>query len=127
MEPALPPYLILASDQESIPPSEVGGGRGPLPASEHRVCIPTAAVVLEAFIRMIAIDFPALDVSNCINMIAYYSLYVARKGHLDITELPGPLRTFFVQFFSDGETPLRQMIIQLKHAMGIPHDDTDDD
>ncbi|KAF1825474.1 uncharacterized protein K489DRAFT_429729 [Dissoconium aciculare CBS 342.82] len=98
LAPALPPYLLLASDRTSLPPYRPGRGCGYLPISEHPIMVPQAVVFLEAFTRMLALDFGARDVSQCIYTISYVSQYIDADGLLDLEEFPEPMRTFYVQF-----------------------------
>jgi hypothetical protein len=89
--------------------------------------VPQAVVFLEAFTRMLALDFGARDVSQCIYMISYVSQYIDADGLLDLEELPEPMRTFYVQFRQKNGMSLREKILQLKDALGIPLEDSHDD
>jgi hypothetical protein len=127
LDPALPPYLLLASDQISLPKSQPDLGDGYLPVSKHPIMVPRAVVFLEAFIRMLALDFGVRDVGKCIHTIAYVSQYIDADGRLDPEKLPEPLRTFYVQFRQENGMSLREKILQLKNALGMQLEDSHDD
>lgn len=55
-ETQLPPHLILASDHDTIPRYEPGRGSGVFPSDLYPVLVPTALVLLEAYIRIYARD-----------------------------------------------------------------------
>ncbi len=61
-----------------------------------------------------------------IAMIAYVQLYVDEDGFLDVDLLPEPLRTLYKEL-QEGQKPVRQWTMDLKHALGVAEEDTDGD
>ena len=114
----LPQYFIMASDRTVLQPWRPGRGSGVFKYASDPVIVPTAPVLLEAFLRLYARDQGKRVGGFGMAMIAYMEEYVDDDGNLDASQLPEPLRTFY-RDLREGEKPVRQWTTELKAALGV--------
>lgn len=120
------PYFCLASDRTTLPPWRPGRASGAFQPGHHPVLVPRAHVLLEAFLRLYARDSDKKIGSFGMAMISYVEEYVDDDGLLDAEQLPEPLRTLYGDLRT-GRTPVRQWTRDLKEALGVPVEDSEDD
>ena len=125
-QPQLPSQFILASDQTILPPWRPGRGSGGFTSGSDTVVIPKAHILLEAFLRLYARDSGKRIGGFAMAMIAYVEEYIDDDGLLDTTQVPEPLKTFYLEL-RQGRKPVRQWTKELKCALGILEEDSDDD
>ncbi|KAI5864892.1 hypothetical protein GGS23DRAFT_562272 [Durotheca rogersii] len=122
----LPPYFVLASDQDSLPPPRLGRGSGVFQSSKEAVVVPKAHVLLEAFIRLYARNWGKRIGAFSMAMIAYVEEYVDDDGFLDTSQLPEPLKAFYFEL-REGKKPLRQWAKELRQALGVLGEGSDEE
>lgn len=59
-------------------------------------------------------------------MIAYVEEHIDDDGLLDANQVPEPLKTSYLEL-RQGRKPVRQWTKELKYALGVPEEDSDDD
>lgn len=125
----LPEQFVLATDRDSLPPWRPGRGSGAFPSvskENHPVIVPRSHILLEAFMRLYARDFGARKGSFALAMVDYMEGYVDEDGYLDAEKLPGPLRQHYLELKA-GENSVRHWTFELRHSLGFPGPDPDDD
>ncbi|KAK3371706.1 hypothetical protein B0T24DRAFT_706756 [Lasiosphaeria ovina] len=115
----LPPHFVLASDQAVLPPWRPGRGTGLFKSSRDLIVVPKSHILLEAYMRLYARDFGKPVGNFGMAMICYLEGYVDLDGLLDIQQLPGPLKTLYVEL-RDGRKPVRQWTNELRDALALP-------
>ncbi|KAL1868846.1 hypothetical protein VTK73DRAFT_3489 [Phialemonium thermophilum] len=123
---SLPSHYVLASDRSVLPPWRPGRGYGFFRSDRNVVVVPRSHVMLEAFIRLHARDSGKRIGSFSLSMIAYIQQYVDDDGLLDIGQLPGPLKASYIEL-REGKKPVRQWTKELREALGVVVEDSDDD
>ena len=86
-------------------------------STEYSVLVPSALVLLEAFLRLYARDVDTRIGSFAMTMIGYMEEYVDDDGLLDGDLFAEPLKTFYREL-RRGEKPARQWTDELKNALG---------
>jgi hypothetical protein len=122
----LPSHFVLASDQSVLPPWRPGRGCGVFKLDRNLVVVPRSHVLLEAFMRLHARDAGKRIGSFSISMVAYMQEYIDDDGLLDTSLLPEPLKTFYTEL-REGKKPVRQWSKELRGALGVPVEDSEDD
>ncbi|CRK47699.1 hypothetical protein BN1723_007718 [Verticillium longisporum] len=117
---------ILASDQQCLPPWRPGRGSGFFKSGEDPIIVPKSHILLEAFLRLYARDAGQRIGGFALPMIGYMEMYVDDDGFLDARLLPEPLQKFYREL-REGKKPVRQWMKELKAALGIPFQDSEDD
>jgi len=125
----LPSPFILASDQTVLPPWRPGRGSGVFKSGGDdaavAVVVPRSHILLEAFLRLYARDSGKRVGSFAMAMIAYVEEYIDDDGLLDVDRLPEPLLTFYRELRRGGK-PVRQWRMELKEALGVREEDSED-
>lgn len=113
--------FVSATDASILPPWRPGRGSGVFDVAEaaHRVLVPRAAVLLEAFMRLHARDSGKQVGSFSLAMIDYMMMYVDEDGFLDVQQLSPTIKTFYEQLKQD-EKPIREWTQELKVALEVP-------
>ncbi|KZL64598.1 hypothetical protein CT0861_05999 [Colletotrichum tofieldiae] len=112
----LPPHFILASDQTFLPSWRPGRGSGAFKSGSGPVVVPKAHVLLEAFLRLYARNSGKRIGAFGMAMIAYVEQYIDDDGLLDVSQLPEPLKTSYVEL-RQGDKPVQQWTRELKQAL----------
>ena len=121
----LPSQFILASDHTALAPWRPGRGSGVFKSDCYPVIVPKSHILLEAYLRIYARDTGKRIGAYAMALIAYMEGYVDDDGFLDANQLPEPLKTFYKEL-REGKKPVRQWMIELKEALGVPEDMEDD-
>ncbi|KAI1372053.1 hypothetical protein F4677DRAFT_433358 [Hypoxylon crocopeplum] len=120
-------YFVLASDQTVLPPWRPGRESGVFNSAQgDLVVVPKSHVLLETFMRLFARDAGTRIGSFAMPMIGYVELYVDADGYLEIEKLPEPLRRHYLEL-QEGKMPVRQWMKELRHSLGVPEVDSDND
>lgn len=122
----LPSYFVFASDQRCLPPRRPGRGSGFFKSSEDQVIVPKSHILLESFLRLYARDSGKRIGAFAMPMIGYMEEYVDDDGLLDAKQLPEPLQSLYGEL-REGKKPVRQWTKELKAALGVPVQDSEDD
>lgn len=124
----LPPQYILASGHSVLPPWRPGRGSGVFERNLYPVVVPRSHVLLEALLRIYARDAAKRIGGVGIALIGYIEMYVDDDGLLDVNQLPEPLRGFYKELHGEDMTkPLHQWTKELREALGITSDASEDD
>ncbi|KAL2017208.1 hypothetical protein VTK56DRAFT_2415 [Thermocarpiscus australiensis] len=119
----LPRYLALACDRTALPPFQIGMGRGAFDSDQTVVLVPKVHVLTEALMRIMARDAGKIVGGYAVQHFAYIDLYVHQCGFLDIGLLPEPFGKIYEEF-REGPVPTRDIILQLRRAVGVPVDES---
>lgn len=121
----LPSQFILASDQNILPPWRPGRGSGVFTSGCDPVVVPRAHILLEAFLRLYARDSGKRIGAFAMAMIGYVEEYIDDDGLLDANQVREPLKTSYMELRQGGK-PVHQWTKELKDALGILEEDSDD-
>ncbi len=122
----LPSQFILAADQTILPPWRPGRGSGVFKSGCDPVVVPKSHILLDAFLRLYARDSRKRIGAFAMAMIAYVEQYIDDDGLLDANQLPEPLKTSYEEL-RQGVKPVRQWRKELREALGIIEEDSEDD
>jgi hypothetical protein len=122
----LPSQFILAADQTILPPWRPGRGSGVFKSGCDPVVVPKSHILLDAFLRLYARDSGKRIGAFAMAMIAYVEQYIDDDGLLDANQLPEPLKTSYEEL-RQGVKPVRQWRKELREALGIIEEDSEDD
>lgn len=115
----IPPGFLLASDRHTLPPWRPERGKGHFIGTYgHPVIIPSAHVLMEAFLRIYARDVGKRIGSFAISMVLYIEMYVDEDGLLDVSKLPPVLRDAYLDL--KGGKQLRHWTKELQKALNVP-------
>jgi len=118
--------FILAADQTILPPWRPGRGSGVFKSGCDPVVVPKSHILLEVFLRLYARDSGKRIGAFAMAMIAYVEQYIDDDGLLDANQLPEPLKTSYEEL-RQGVKPVRQWRKELREALGIIQEDSEDD
>jgi len=122
----LPSQFILAADQTILPLWRPGRGSGVFKSGCDPVVVPKSHILLDAFLRLYARDSGKRIGAFAMAMIAYVEQYIDDDGLLDANQLPEPLKTSYEEL-RQGVKPVRQWRKELREALGIIEEDSEDD
>lgn len=116
----LPRYLALASDPTALPPFEIGMGRGLFRSDQTVVLVPRAHILTEALMRIMARDHGKSAGMHAGAIVGYMSLYVERRGLLNISLLPEPFGVLYAAHTKDESVTGRELMVRLMRTLGMP-------
>jgi hypothetical protein len=98
-------------------------GKGVFDSDQTVVLVPRAHILLEALMRIAARDHKKNKSIFAISHVMYISIYVEKRGLLDLDLLPVPFKDIYNGWTDDEEPrPFRDFTLILLRALGVPVD-----
>ncbi|KAB5586202.1 hypothetical protein GE09DRAFT_1049181 [Coniochaeta sp. 2T2.1] len=105
-----------------------GRGSGVFGPGLDPVVVLKSHVLLEALLRLYARDAAKRTGGFGVALIGYIELHVDDDGLLDVDQLPEPLMTLYKELHDENMTkPLRQWTRELREALGLSSDGSEDE